>query len=82
MGIYPDDLRVRLRDRVAIMGGQWLMPLGYAIQGTMASPEDGMEIERRLCRWVADICWPIPAVARVKAISAMSPDHAASVDST
>jgi hypothetical protein len=53
--IYPDDLRVRLRDRVAIMGGQRLMPLGYAIQGTMASPNDGLEVERRLCRWVADM---------------------------
>ena len=55
VGIYPDDLRLRLRDRVAIMGGQRLMPLGYAIQGTMASPHDGMEVERRLCRWVADM---------------------------
>jgi hypothetical protein len=55
VGIYPDDLRLRLRDRVAIMGAQWLIPLGYAIQGTLASPHDGMELERRLCRWVADM---------------------------
>ena len=55
VGIYPDDLRLRLRDRVAIMGGQRLMPLGYAIRGTMASPHDGMEVERRMCRWVADM---------------------------
>jgi hypothetical protein len=55
VGIYPDDLRLRLRDRAAIMGGQRLMPLGYAIRGTMASPHDGIEVERRLCRWVVDL---------------------------
>jgi Acyl-CoA reductase (LuxC) len=55
VGIYPDDLRVRLRDRVAIMGSQRMIPLGYAMRGTMAGPHDGMEVERRMCRWVVDM---------------------------
>jgi hypothetical protein len=50
-----NELRVCLRDRGAIVGGQGPMPLGYAIQGTMASPHDGVEVQRRLFRWVAEL---------------------------
>jgi hypothetical protein len=54
VGIYPDSLRVRLRDRAALMGGQIFQPVGYAITGTMSAPQDGIEPERRMCRWVVD----------------------------
>jgi hypothetical protein len=54
VGIYPDDLRTRLRDRGAIMGGQMFVPVGYAITGTPCAPQDGIEPERRMCRWVVD----------------------------
>jgi hypothetical protein len=37
------------------MGSQRLIPLGYAMRGTMAGPHDGMELERRMCRWVMDM---------------------------
>jgi acyl-CoA reductase-like NAD-dependent aldehyde dehydrogenase len=54
VGIYPDDLRTRLRDRGALMGGQMFVPVGYAICGTPHAPQDGIEPERRMCRWVVD----------------------------
>jgi len=54
VGIYPESLRRRLRDRAALMGGQVFQPVGYAITGTMAAPQDGIEPERRMCRWVVD----------------------------
>ncbi|OAP33587.1 MULTISPECIES: acyl-CoA reductase [unclassified Sphingobium] len=54
VGIFPDSLRAKLRDRAALMGGQMFVPIGYAIAGTMATPQDGIEAERRMCRWVVD----------------------------
>ena len=54
VGFYPDALRAKLRDRAAIMGGQMLVPLGYAIMGSLSAPQDGIEPERRMCRWIVD----------------------------
>ena len=54
VGIYPDSLRVKLRDRAALTGGQMFVPVGYAISGTICSPVDGVEAERRMCRWIVD----------------------------
>jgi hypothetical protein len=54
VGVYPDTLRRRLRDRAALMGGQMFVPVGYAISGSPAAPQDGIEPERRMCRWVVD----------------------------
>jgi hypothetical protein len=54
VGIYPDSLRVKLRDLAAMKGGQMFVPIGYAIAGTICAPADGMEAERRMCRWVVD----------------------------
>lgn len=54
VGIFPDSLRMKLRDRAAIRGGQMLVPVGYAISGNLAPPQDGIEPERRMCRWVVD----------------------------
>jgi Acyl-CoA reductase (LuxC) len=54
VGIYPRSLRERLRDKAALMGGQIFQPVGYAIQGSTIAPQDGIEPERRMCRWVVD----------------------------
>jgi len=54
VGIYPDRLREKLRDSVALAGGQMIVPLGYAITSGPAAPQDGIEPERRMCRWVVD----------------------------
>jgi hypothetical protein len=54
VGIYPDALRVKLRDRCALRGGQMMVPVGYAVNGTPCGPLDGIETERRMCRWIVD----------------------------
>jgi hypothetical protein len=55
VGIYPDSLRTELRDRAAIAGGQRFVPVGYASgSGVLAMPQDGIEPERRMCKWISD----------------------------
>lgn len=54
VGIYPPSLREKLRDKAALAGGQMFQPIGYAAMSNMASPLDGVEAERRMCRWVVD----------------------------
>jgi hypothetical protein len=55
-GIFPDELRTRLRDKGALMGGQSFMPIGYATIGAAGvGPNDGIEPERRMCRWAVDL---------------------------
>lgn len=54
VGFYPDSLTLRLRDRAALSGAQMLAPIGYAIDGTLCGPQDGLEPERRMVRWIVD----------------------------
>ena len=54
VGVYPDSLRLRLRDLCALKGGQMFAPVGYAVDGSECGPLDGIEAERRMCRWVVD----------------------------
>jgi hypothetical protein len=54
VGFYPDTLKARLRDRAALAGAQAFVPLGYAISGSLACPQDSIEPERRMCRWIVD----------------------------
>jgi hypothetical protein len=61
VGVYPDALRLKLRDKAAVMGGQRFIPVGYAVAGGgIAAPQDGIEPERRMCRWISDLhCDPV-----------------------
>lgn len=54
IGIYPNSLKERLRDRCALRGGQLMVPVGYAIKMSNLGPVDGLEVERRMCRWIVD----------------------------
>jgi hypothetical protein len=54
VGFYPDSLKVRLRDLAALSGAQKLTPIGYATDGTLCGPQDGIEPERRMVRWIVD----------------------------
>ena len=54
VGFYPDSLRKRMRDKAALCGAQMISPVGYSISGTMCGPQDGLEPERRMVRWIAD----------------------------
>jgi hypothetical protein len=57
IGIYPESLKERLRDRLAFHGAQRLVSLGYASNAgvmSLAGPQDAIEPLRRMCRWVID----------------------------
>jgi hypothetical protein len=61
VGIYPEALRLRLRDELALHGVQRLMPLGEMFtmatvdpEQTYGLPHDGTEPDRRSVRWVID----------------------------
>jgi hypothetical protein len=66
IGIYPDSLRVKLRDDLALHGAQRTIALGESLfvlsssdtkqmaAQTAALPHDGMEPMRRMVKWVID----------------------------
>jgi len=54
VGVYPDSLKERLRDRLPLFGAQRLTSLGYACHVSLATPQDAMEPLRRMCKWITD----------------------------
>jgi hypothetical protein len=54
IGIYPESLKLRLRDTLPLFGAQRLTSLGYACNVAVASPQDAMEPIRRMCKWIVD----------------------------
>lgn len=52
VGIFPETLVARLRDRLALHGAQRVVSLGYAGTGSPATPQDGIEPLRRMCKWI------------------------------
>ena len=54
IGIYPDELKARLRDRLAFHGAQRFVSLGYAARMSYAGPHDGIEPLRRMCKWIIE----------------------------
>jgi hypothetical protein len=55
VGVFPETLLSELRNLAALMGAQRIVSLGYAQRGTMTGPHDGLELERRMCRWVSSL---------------------------
>lgn len=55
IGLYPESLKSELRDRLAFQGAQRLVSLGGAatLMGS-ATPQDGIEPVRRMCKWIVD----------------------------
>ena len=54
IGIYPESLKVGLRDRLPLFGAQRLTSLGYAASVNFTIPQDAMEPLRRMCKWIVD----------------------------
>jgi hypothetical protein len=54
IGVYPEELKTAIRDRLVLNGAQRVVSLGYACKAAMAGPHDGMEPLRRMCKWVTD----------------------------
>jgi len=55
-GVYPASLRERLRDALALAGVQRVVTLGGAAANgdNQTIPQDGIEVLRRMCRWIVD----------------------------
>lgn len=54
IGVYPESLKAKYRDKLAFMGGQRIVSLGNHLTMTQSLPHDAMEPVRRLCRWIND----------------------------
>jgi hypothetical protein len=54
IGIYPDALRIGLRDRIANAGGQRVFPLGSTWRHVLGGPHDGMFPLQRFVHWMGD----------------------------
>ena len=55
LGIYPEQLKNQLRDRLAYQGAQRLVSLGQATNYVSpALPQDGIEPVRRMVKWIVD----------------------------
>lgn len=59
IGIYPESLKLELRDRLPLFGAQRLTSLGYAASVNFTIPQDAMEPVRRMCKWIVEeVCDP------------------------
>jgi Acyl-CoA reductase (LuxC) len=56
IGIYPEELKRRLRDECALRGGQRLISLGFATPAgmSMTGPHDALQLLGRMVRWLRD----------------------------
>jgi Acyl-CoA reductase (LuxC) len=54
IGVYPDELKRRLRDECAMRGAQRIVSLGYATSMGMAGPHDAIQLLSRTVRWLRD----------------------------
>jgi hypothetical protein len=54
IGVYPESLKVKLRDVLPLYGAQRMVTLGYANTGNPALPQDAIEPVRRMVRWIVD----------------------------
>ena len=54
IGIYPEELKARIRDRLGVQGAQRIVSLGSAPLTVLGGPQDGIEPLRRMCKWIAD----------------------------
>lgn len=61
VGIYPEALKLRLRDELPLFGAQRIVTLGYAMTANPALPQDAIEPVRRMVKWIVDEQCPVEA---------------------
>jgi Acyl-CoA reductase (LuxC) len=54
IGVYPESLKRDLVDIAPLYGVQRFVSLGYSSNHTNCAPHDGIELERRMCKWIID----------------------------
>jgi hypothetical protein len=52
VGVFPESLKEQLLDIAPLYGVQRFVSLGYSSEHTGCAPHDGLELERRMCKWV------------------------------
>jgi Acyl-CoA reductase (LuxC) len=61
VGVYPENVKEQLLDVAPFYGVQRFVSLGYSSLHTGATPHDGIEVERRMCKWIVNqSSQPIP----------------------
>jgi len=59
VGVYPEELKLRLRDELPLYGAQRIVTLGYAMTANPALPQDAIEPVRRMVKWIVDEQCPV-----------------------
>lgn len=54
VGIYPESLKEKLKNKLPLFGAQRLVSLGYAVTLNMALPQDSIEPLRRSLKWIVN----------------------------
>jgi hypothetical protein len=54
IGVYPPSLKEDIRDRLSFQGAQRIVALGGANMMDSATPQDGIEPLRRICKWIVE----------------------------
>ena len=65
IGIYPESLKHKLRDRLALHGAQRLVSLGGAMGMPNHGIQDAIEPWRRMCRWIVEEESPAELLSQV-----------------
>jgi hypothetical protein len=59
IGVYPETLKLKLRDELPLFGAQRFVTLGYAMTANPALPQDAIEPLRRMVKWIVDESCPV-----------------------
>ncbi len=54
VGIFPESLKLQLRNTLPLYGVQRVVSLGFAATASLATPQDAIEPVRRMCKWITD----------------------------
>lgn len=65
VGVYPERLKLRLRDELPLYGVQRFVTLGYAMTSNPALPQDAIEPVRRMVKWIVDEHCPVESCAPI-----------------
>jgi hypothetical protein len=59
IGVYPESLKLKLRDELPLFGAQRFVSLGYAMTANPGLPQDAIEPTRRMVKWIVDESCPV-----------------------
>jgi len=59
VGVYPEELKTKLRDELPLYGAQRFVTLGYAMTSNPGLPQDAIEPVRRMVKWIVDEHCPV-----------------------